>query len=80
MPGTIEGAAKASNTNKERYGADYYKRIGKIGGNSPKTKPSGFAAMPRAFRIAAGRKGGAVSRRRSRAEIEEAEGNLAATV
>jgi general stress protein YciG len=80
MPGTIEGAAKASNTNRRRYGADYYKRIGKKGGTSPKSKPSGFAAMPKEFRIECGKKGGAVSRRRSRDEIEAAEANLAPTV
>ena len=29
MAGTIEGGKKASQTNKERYGHDFYQRIGR---------------------------------------------------
>lgn len=32
MPGTMTGGKKARETNKERYGDDYYKRIGSMGG------------------------------------------------
>lgn len=64
MGGTKEGGYKAMTTNTSRYGADFYKRIGHIGGSSPKTKPAGFAAMPRWKRVAAGKKGGAISVRK----------------
>lgn len=33
MPGTKEGAKKAKKTRLERYGKDYYQRIGRMGGN-----------------------------------------------
>ena len=33
MPGTREGALKGKRTKLERYGKDYYHRIGKMGGN-----------------------------------------------
>ncbi len=33
MPGTKAGAKKAKKTRLERYGKDYYQRIGKMGGN-----------------------------------------------
>jgi general stress protein YciG len=32
MPGTIKGGKSAGDTNKARYGEDYYRRIGAIGG------------------------------------------------
>jgi hypothetical protein len=64
MPGTKEGSARAAATNIRRYGKDFYKRIGHLGGSSPKTKPSGFAAMPRWKRVAASKKGGAISVRK----------------
>ena len=34
MPGTMQGGKKAAITNKDRHGADYYARIGKLGGAS----------------------------------------------
>lgn len=42
MPGTKEGGAKAAQKNKERYGEDFYRRIGTIGGKNGKT--GGFAS------------------------------------
>jgi len=33
MPGTKQGAIKAKKTRLERYGKDYYHRIGSLGGN-----------------------------------------------
>lgn len=42
MSGTIEGGLAAAKANKERYGDDWYARIGAIGGKNGKT--GGFAA------------------------------------
>lgn len=39
---------------------DYYKRIGTMGGNTPKTKPTGFQ-LDRELASRAGKKGGSVS-------------------
>lgn len=64
MAGNIQGGLQASNTNKTKYGADFYKRIGTIGGKksrnggfgSDKIGPDGLTGRERA-RIA-GRVGG----------------------
>lgn len=77
MAGNREGGRKAAATNKERHGADYYKRIGAKGGSKshPETRP--FAKNPELARIA-GKKGGQVSKRgpakypRSKKTVEEA--------
>jgi general stress protein YciG len=61
MSGTKEGSAKAAATNIRRHGKDFYKRIGHLGGSSPKTRPAGFATMSREAVSAAGRKGGKVT-------------------
>lgn len=42
MAGTREGALKTAATNKRKYGADYYAKIGAKGGKLGKT--GGFAA------------------------------------
>lgn len=42
MSGTKTGSAKATKTIKDKYGSDYFKRIGSIGGKLGKT--GGFAA------------------------------------
>ena len=42
MTGTKAGGLKAGKTNKERHGADFYKRIGSIGGKASNT--GGFAS------------------------------------
>lgn len=60
MAGTRLGALKASATNRARYGQDFYKRIGQIGGRNGST--GGFASNPELARVA-GRKGGRISRR-----------------
>jgi len=62
MSGTREGGKKAAIANKERHGADYYKRIGALGGSKshPKTRP--FAKNPE-LASRAGKKGGKVSKR-----------------
>jgi general stress protein YciG len=44
LSGTKAGGAKAKATNQQRYGKDYYQRIGKIGGKASTT--GGFASNP----------------------------------
>lgn len=61
MAGTKLGGIKASKTNYERHGKDFYKRIGSIGGKLGTT--GGFAANPELARIA-GAKGGRISKRK----------------
>lgn len=60
MAGTYEGGKKAASTNKEKYGAEFYAKIGAIGGK--KTGMKGFALNPELARIA-GAKGGRKSKR-----------------
>lgn len=60
MAGTKEGGAKAASTNKLRYGTDFYRQIGRMGGRL--STGGGFAA-DRNFASAMGRKGGLASRR-----------------
>ena len=55
MAGTREGGLRAAQTNKERYGADHFKKIGALGGK--KSTKGGFAAN-RELAREAGRKGG----------------------
>lgn len=63
MAGTVEGGKSAAAKNKELYGEDYYKRIGKSGGlvNHPETRY--FRVNKEAAREA-GAKGGTISRRK----------------
>lgn len=63
MAGTKAGGRKASATNRQRHGDDFYARIGAKGGRNGHT--GGFAAN-RALAIVAGRKGGRISRRGSK--------------
>jgi uncharacterized protein len=60
MSGTRVGGIKAAQTNKERYGTDFYKKIGRAGGIKGTT--GGFAAN-RELAREAGRKGGKKSKR-----------------
>lgn len=60
MSGTIEGGKQAAKTNKERYGADWYAKIGAKGGKKGTT--GGFYAN-RELAREAGRKGGLISKR-----------------
>ena len=61
MAGTKAGGKAAAKTNKEKHGADFYRRIGAAGGKKGRT--GGFFANRELARIA-GMKGGRVSRRR----------------
>ena len=60
MAGTKAGGQAAAKTNKQKYGADFYGRIGAMGGKKGKT--GGFFANRELARIA-GAKGGKISRR-----------------
>jgi len=63
MAGTIDGGLAAAATNKEKYGADFYKLIGAKGGRKGRT--GGFWANRELARIA-GAKGGRISKRKKR--------------
>lgn len=60
MAGTKAGGLKAAQTNRTRYGKDFYRDIGRRGGQNGHT--GGFAANPELARIA-GAKGGHMSKR-----------------
>jgi general stress protein YciG len=60
MAGTIQGGKKAASTNKTRYGAEFYAKIGAKGGKIGRT--GGFFAN-RELAREAGRVGGRISRR-----------------
>jgi len=60
MAGTKAGGQKAAATNLKKYGPDFYRNIGSIGGRNGNT--GGFAANPELAKIA-GARGGRISRR-----------------
>lgn len=60
MAGTKKGGKAAANTNKAKYGADFYAKIGAMGGKKGRT--GGFFANPELARRA-GATGGRISRR-----------------
>lgn len=60
MAGTKAGGKAAASTNKAKYGADFYAKIGAQGGKKGRT--GGFYANRELARIA-GAKGGRISRR-----------------
>jgi general stress protein YciG len=60
MAGTKLGGSKAAATNKKKYGADFYARIGASGGKVGRT--GGFYAN-RELARKAGARGGRLSRR-----------------
>ena len=64
MPGTKEGGAKARQTTIDKFGEDYWKRIGKFGG-SQRSPKKGFGSNRELARLA-GQKGGTISRRGSK--------------
>lgn len=69
MSGTVAGGFKAAETNTKKYGSDFYKRIGVLGGKrsrgggfaSNKIGPDGLTGVERAK--IAGAKGGKLSKR-----------------
>lgn len=68
MAGTLEGGKKAAITNKEKYGPDFYARIGSIGGKNGRT--GGFYGNPELARLA-GARGGRLSKRGSNTKNKE---------
>lgn len=58
MPGNKEGALKAAKTNKERHGADFYKKIGAKSWDNPRSHKTGFALLPKEKHIEISKKGG----------------------
>jgi uncharacterized protein len=60
VSGSVIGGVKAAQTNKTRYGKDFYSRIGAEGGKNGHT--GGFYAN-RELASIAGRKGGQISKR-----------------
>ena len=60
MVQTKEGGLKAAKSNLEKYGEDYYRNIGSLGGRAK--VPKGFA-LNRERASIAGRKGGLKSKR-----------------
>jgi uncharacterized protein len=65
MSGTREGGLKVRDSNLEKYGKDFYKRIGSKGGKNGHT--GGFYAN-RELARSAGSKGGKLSKRPKRGE------------
>lgn len=61
MAGTALGGKLAAKTNMQKYGKDYYARIGRMGGKKGTT--GGFYANRELARIA-GAEGGKISRRK----------------
>ena len=59
--GTKQGGVSTAETNRKKYGADFYKRIGAAGGR--KSRGGGFSNREIASR--AGKIGGKISRRQS---------------
>jgi hypothetical protein len=74
VSGTKTGGQNAAKTNKARHGADFYARIGSLGGS--KSKTGGFAChltgkdglTGKERARLAGQKGGRISRRNKRFE------------
>lgn len=62
MAGSVTGGKKTAKTNIEKYGPNYYKKVGRLGGI--RRVPKGFAMMTPEQRAEAGRKGGTISRRK----------------
>lgn len=61
MAGNRQGGFKAAEKNKKLHGADFYQKIGRMGGSVTGVK-KGFAANHQRA-VEAGRKGGLKSRR-----------------
>lgn len=63
MAGTVKGGLKTADKIREKYGPDYYAKIGRISGsqNRPETR---FFYKNKEQAIEAGRKGGLKSKRR----------------
>ena len=67
MAGNAKGGKAAAKTNIAKHGADFYARIGAMGGKKGRT--GGFFAN-RDLARAAGQKGGRISRRTKKTETQ----------
>lgn len=65
MSGTKEGGKRASATNRAKFGSDYYREIGSLGGKK-KNPNKGFGSMDKEKVKAAGKLGGSISKPRKR--------------
>ena len=69
MSGTLAGGAQAAQTNKAKYGEDFYKKIGVIGAANYRKRQAEGIAKPRGFALdrdrarIAGALGGKLSKR-----------------
>lgn len=61
MSGSRLGGLKAAETNKQKYGREFYQNIGRKGGKA--CVPKGFARMDIEKIKNAGRRGGKISKR-----------------
>lgn len=68
MSGSRESGRKAAETNKKKYGKDFYANIGRKGGSKSHPETRYFAMHPEVAKNA-GAKGGAISRRGSTKDI-----------
>lgn len=75
MAGTAKGGKLAAETNRAKHGADFYARIGAMGGKKGTT--GGFFAN-RELAREAGRKGGRISRRTKKVDVTKEDLELAA--
>ena len=79
MAGNIIGGIKASETNKKRYGKDFYKSIGAMGGS--KSRGGGFASdvvgadglTGRERSVIVGTAGGMISKRGKAIKLNQGE-------
>lgn len=69
MGGTKAGGAKTRENIYKRYGKDFYKIIGRLGGRAVCSKPKGFAANPELAKRA-GAIGGRISKRGKNRKVE----------
>ena len=75
MAGTVDGGKRAAKENVRKHGADFYARIGAMGGKKGRT--GGFFANRELARVA-GAKGGRISRRTKKTDVVREDLDLAA--
>lgn len=73
MAGNKQGALKAAETNKQRHGADFYKKIGARSWNNPdRSHKTGFALLSKEKHLELSKKGGQVTKEGYKSsEVEE---------
>lgn len=70
MSGNREGGLKAVRTNREKYGKDFYKEMGRKGGSGHRPGTRYFHMHPEVARIV-GAKGGKISKRGPKKKEDE---------